>query len=109
MPRLILLVHDPRMARELFVLGLAAPCGPLLLRALVARFSPDGSRTCGLQPAARQPRTYAALRVLYGPRIGDAPMLLWLDCFSGISGDMLLGALLDAGLDLATLRDSLAP
>lgn len=35
-------------------------------------------------------------------------MLLWLDCFSGISGDMLLGALLHAGLDLATLQESLA-
>ncbi len=34
-------------------------------------------------------------------------MLLWLDCFSGISGDMLLGALLDASLDLAQLRDAL--
>ena len=31
-------------------------------------------------------------------------MLAYLDCFSGISGDMLLGALLHAGLDLEELR-----
>jgi uncharacterized protein (TIGR00299 family) protein len=35
-------------------------------------------------------------------------MLAYLDCFSGISGDMLLGALLDAGLDLDALRAELA-
>lgn len=35
-------------------------------------------------------------------------MIAYLDCFSGISGDMLLGALLDAGLPLAALRDGLA-
>ncbi|MBF6598891.1 MAG: nickel pincer cofactor biosynthesis protein LarC [Dehalococcoidia bacterium] len=33
--------------------------------------------------------------------------LAYLDCFSGISGDMLLGALLDAGLSPDTLRSEL--
>jgi uncharacterized protein (TIGR00299 family) protein len=35
-------------------------------------------------------------------------MIAYLDCFSGISGDILLGALLDAGLDLEALRAGLA-
>lgn len=35
-------------------------------------------------------------------------MLAYLDCFSGISGDMLLGALIDAGVELAALRGGLA-
>jgi hypothetical protein len=34
--------------------------------------------------------------------------LAYLDCFSGISGDMLLGALVDAGLSLDALRVELA-
>lgn len=34
--------------------------------------------------------------------------LLYFDCFSGISGDMLLGACLDLGLELAALQNEIA-
>ena len=34
--------------------------------------------------------------------------LAYFDCFAGISGDMTLGALIDAGVDLAYLRTELA-
>src|SRR5262252_2795411 len=33
---------------------------------------------------------------------------LYLDCFAGASGDMLLGAMLDCGLDFETLRSELS-
>jgi uncharacterized protein (DUF111 family) len=32
----------------------------------------------------------------------------YLECFSGISGDMLLGALVDAGVDADTMRQEIA-
>src|SRR5438270_2006485 len=35
-------------------------------------------------------------------------MLAYFDLYSGASGDMILGALLDTGLDLAALRQVLA-
>jgi pyridinium-3,5-bisthiocarboxylic acid mononucleotide nickel chelatase len=36
------------------------------------------------------------------------PKIAYLDCFSGVSGDMFLGALLHAGLDLELLQKDLA-
>jgi uncharacterized protein (TIGR00299 family) protein len=35
------------------------------------------------------------------------PRAIYFDCFSGVSGDMALGALLDAGLSLEALREAL--
>ncbi len=35
------------------------------------------------------------------------PRVMYFDCFSGVAGDMVLGALLDAGLPLDALRDAL--
>jgi uncharacterized protein (TIGR00299 family) protein len=56
---------------------------------------------------AQQPSSVLAP---WAPRpAADVPTpLLYVDCFSGISGDMLLGALLDAGLPLDTLEAGLA-
>ena len=35
-------------------------------------------------------------------------MILWLNPFAGLSGDMLLGALLDAGAPLDAVREAIA-
>ena len=34
--------------------------------------------------------------------------IAYFDCFSGASGDMIIGSLLDAGLDLDILKKDLA-
>lgn len=36
--------------------------------------------------------------------MADAPLAAWFNCFSGIAGDMALGALLDAGADVDEVR-----
>ena len=38
----------------------------------------------------------------------EQTQIAYADCFSGVSGDMFLGALLDAGLPLAHLQSELA-
>src|SRR5438874_10797484 len=35
--------------------------------------------------------------------------IAYIDCFSGISGDMFLGALIDAGVPLAIFEETVAP
>src|SRR2546421_9895149 len=40
-------------------------------------------------------------------RLGLKMRILYLDCFAGASGDMLIGALLDCGLDFEFLRREL--
>ena len=34
--------------------------------------------------------------------------IIYFDCFSGVSGDMILGALVDAGLDISQLTKELS-
>src|SRR4029450_1756828 len=52
---------------------------------------------------SRDPRRHEILE-LQG--VGPLVKVLYFDCFSGISGDMTLGALLDAGLPLDALKQA---
>src|SRR4051794_39714403 len=47
-------------------------------------------------------------RITCGNRRGFMAVALHFDCFSGLSGDMTLGALLDAGADADAVRSALA-
>ena len=50
-----------------------------------------------------------SLRALQALRAKELTMTLaYFDCFSGISGDMTLGALVDAGVSIDALRAELA-
>jgi pyridinium-3,5-bisthiocarboxylic acid mononucleotide nickel chelatase len=40
-------------------------------------------------------------------KLEDMPRTVWFHCFSGIAGDMALGALLDAGADLGEVKEIL--
>src|SRR3972149_8081446 len=42
------------------------------------------------------------------PGRNSMPRIAYFDCFSGASGDMILGALLDAGFPFDVLKDSLS-
>lgn len=49
-----------------------------------------------------------ALAILQASSTGDISMVVaYFDCFSGIAGDMILGALIDAGLEIPVLKKEL--
>lgn len=62
-----------------------------------------------VRASRRTPISLPCIDTLSSQRLPSTRMtkLAYFDCFSGISGDMTLGALLDAGLSLGHLRSSL--
>ena len=75
-------------------------------RAPRARRGGDGHRS-HRSPDPRRPSLLQLSRVRWARRPRSVTRLLYLDCFSGVSGDMLLGACLDAGVPLDAVRAAL--
>src|SRR6266705_2087762 len=86
--------------------SLTAHSHSLLLALFPARASRSSCLT--LSSAADTINSSPTGRIRYRPFPRQIPMkLAYFDCFSGISGDMTLGALVDAGCDVEHLRSEL--
>src|SRR5574341_593876 len=69
-----------------------------------AQADPQGDQAMAADAPIRR-AALTAVRTLQYP----APMRIgYFDCFSGVSGDMVLGALVDAGLPAAELQGAIA-